>query len=202
MTVSKSRRRALAALAVVLGFLAFVAMLIQWLLGPEPFGGADAGPVGGVRFDHPARYLPPTLAAAKAGLSAEEPVIGVRIAGRSRAYCRRVLEGPGNHVINDMIGNRPVTVTYCERKRCARVYSGEGTNPLHIRTGGYDDGLLLIIGAGRYRQDSGAPVEQGTHGALPYSSIEFVETTWGRWRSDHPDTDIVTGVAPTTFVGG
>jgi hypothetical protein len=202
MTVNKSRVWALTAVALVLGFVAFAATSILWAIAPERFARPDPVPVSTFWYDDPARYQPPAVAAAKADLATEEPVIGVQIAGRTRAYRRSALEGKGNHVINDVVAGRPVTVTYCDRKRCARVYSGDGPGPLHVREGGYDDGLLLLVGTVRYRQDTGAPATPGIRGALPHGSIEFVETTWGRWQSDHPDTDMVTGSAPGDLVGG
>jgi len=187
-----SRRRA--RVVLVLGILAFAAVPVILALA---LGFAPKGSGGGlIRRNYPARVLPPVVKAADARLSAAEPVIGIFVAGKARAYRADALSEPTNHVVSDRVGDRGVVVTYCDVTGCARAFSGNGPNLLDIRTGGYDDGLVLFAAGRRYRQDTQAPAEPGVKVPFPYLQIEVFRTTWGEWLEAHPDTDVVTELAP------
>src|SRR5260370_16166588 len=53
--------------------------------------------------------------------------------------------------------------------------------------------MLLQIGPDRYWQDTDLPFGDTTADKLPYAGIKFERTTWGEWRTKHPDTDIYVG---------
>lgn len=195
MSVEKSRHRAWVAATLVLGFFVFaVVAVVRALESGSP-------PDGPNLVDFPGARLPAPRPAAQAKLAPDDVVIGVQVGGCARAYRLAALVGPRSHVINDRLADTPVTVTYCERTGCTRVFTGEGTEPLDVRTGGYDRGLLLLLGGHRYRQETGAPVDADTGLPFPLAPIEFVRTTWAEWRAAHPDTDVVTDPGRGSAVG-
>ena len=65
-------------------------------------------PDGIPAIDQPA-FVPP--AAADAWLTQKEPVLALEIAGDARAYPLQILMW--HEIVNDTVGGRPVTVTYC-----------------------------------------------------------------------------------------
>ena len=126
-------------------------------------------------------------------------VIGVEVRGRFRAYAISAFTKIDEHVVNDVLGGRPVTVTYCNRTDCARVYTDpNGDRPLAVAVGGWvgesgsgSDGVLLLrIESNYYLQDTGETLEGWGH--FPYPEVEFERSTWGR-RQAHPNTDVVAG---------
>src|SRR6478672_4712586 len=108
---------------------------------PEPI--VRQGPVA-TPFITPGKVRPPTIAAAEAGLGDDEPVIGVVAGGRARAYRVGAFVGVTGQVVNDVVGGVPVTVTHCNQTGCSRVFTGDGSDPLPVLTGGYMEGLLLM----------------------------------------------------------
>jgi uncharacterized protein DUF3179 len=143
---------------------------------------------------------PPVTPAASTWLPDHAPVIGVTVRDRHRAYATTSFTNIDEHVVNDVVGGRPITVAYCNRTGCTKVYTGSsGNQPLDVAVGGWvgDPGssangvMLLRVGADYYLQDSGDCLSGW--GRLPYSELAFEQTTWGAWRRAHPDTDVVTG---------
>lgn len=133
-------------------------------------------------------------------LPEKAPVIGVSAGNRHRAYAISAFRNIDDHVVNDVIGGVPVTVTYCNRTGCTKVYtSPSGNQPLEVAVGGWvgppgsgSDGVMLLrVGSNYYLQDTGEQLSGWT--PFPYPEIEFERTTWGKWRKAHPDTDVVTG---------
>jgi Protein of unknown function (DUF3179) len=156
-----------------------------------PLEGPVGGPMGPTPFIFPAAVRPPAVPAAEADLGDDEPVIGVVMNGKARAYPSRIFSR--NHVMNDLVGGAPVSVTHCDRTGCWRAFTGDGTEPLDIWTGGYADGLLLKVGEVFYHQETGEPFQYPGAAPWPYPPIELEKTTWGRWRAAHPDTDVSLG---------
>ncbi len=159
---------------------------------PPPIEMELAEAVPGVR-------QPPARPAAEADLADDEPVVGVTEGGRSRAYALRALSHSGaSHVVNDVLGDVPVSVTYCDLYHCTRIYTG-GTpdEPLDLAVGGVKQGgLILRAGGHAYRQDSGAPLDPNDP-PFPYDLHAGALQTWGEWRHAHPDTDVYLGAAGT-----
>lgn len=123
------------------------------------------------------------------------PVIGVVIDGRHRAYPLVEFMRPQDHVRNDLMGDVPVTVAFCDLSNCVRAYTdtrrGErltfrvgGANPNRARS------MLLVVGEKSYDMESGVGLEGEQ---IPYTSVPAVRTTWGEWKREHPDTDAVVG---------
>ena len=158
-----------------------------------PAAGPPASPTGlGPRstpFVWPAVRTPPTVPAAKANLADDEKVVGVMVNGRPRAYRVTALAKLTGHVVNDLIAGTAVSVTHCDRTGCTRVFSADTGEPLPIMTGGYQEGLLLKVGDGFYRQRDGRPLDPRS-GPMPLRDLEFQEVTWNEWRTAHPTTDV------------
>jgi hypothetical protein len=138
---------------------------------------------------------PPTVAAARANVRDEAQVLGVSLQGKHRAYLLKALKGsPMGHIINDLLDDLPVTVSYCDMTQCAKVFTGESRGePLNILFGGrIYRRLCLRIGDNGYIQDTLQPL-LAEDPPFPYTEIPFVRTTWKEWREAHPDTDIFVG---------
>jgi hypothetical protein len=152
--------------------------------------------------DLPGIRQPPALPAGAAHLRDNTEVIGVAAAGRHRAYVIDALVRREQHVVNDQLGGAPVTVTYCDRTDCARVFTdARGGGPLDVASGGwvgrYEEGCMLLrVGSDRYRQDTGLPLAKDAP-PFPLARAEFVRTTWKEWREAHPDTDVYVGEPPS-----
>jgi hypothetical protein len=152
--------------------------------------------------DLPGVHYPPAVAAGSVKLPDPTPVIGVTAGGRHRAYLLEALARNQRHVVNDLLGNVPVTVTYCDALDCTRVFTEPGATQAldigiggwigHSRHGSLKGSMLLRVGSARYRQDNGRPLEAGA-APFPCTELTFVRQTWQAWRRAHPDTDVYVG---------
>ena len=126
------------------------------------------------------------------GISEAEPVIGLVLDGRPRAYLIRSFEvhGPSTpgdlagHVLMDATGHEALCVTYCDRTRVARILraGAQAQKMPEVRVGGWDQGLMLLVEGVRHRQDDQA---------LPLDDVEFEITKWGDWSRAHPRTELI-----------
>jgi hypothetical protein len=154
-----------------------------------------------VRAAEPAGPAPRAVPAAEVRLRDDAEVIGVVAGGRSRAYVVETLAPVSRHVVNDLVGGVPVTVTYCDQTDCVRVFTAPGRGrPLDMVVAGWvarvDHGTMaLLIGTTLYCQDTCRPVA-AIPGEIPYPQADFVRITWRRWRDQHPDTDVYFGELP------
>lgn len=202
--VSKALSRALAAGFVVgvclagyylsqVGGLAFTPMA-------APIQEANAnGPPLPLDPATPGIRLPPMHPAASAHLHDDDEVLGVVVGGKARAYSLEALSGGlTRHVVNDLVGGQPVSVAYCDIDDCARVYSGPpGQEPLDVGVlTKLKVGLALRVGEADYAQETGERLGNGPGGHIPLPELEYVRTTWRKWREAHPDTDVYEGVQP------
>jgi len=156
------------------------------LAGSAPYG-------GGI-------FRPPTVPATVAQLGSDELVIGVKVHDRTRAYRRAAFVPVLDHVVNDVIDGVPVSVTYCDRCDCTRVFTGDGSEPLELVAAAFQEGLLLRVRGRLYRQDTGEPADH-SGSEFPYWTMEFEQTTWMEWRAENPETDVYLG-RPTQSGGG
>jgi hypothetical protein len=141
-------------------------------------------------FGLPGIVAPPIKPASSATTQGDAEVVGVDVKGHYRAYCISEMQTPFTHVINDIIDRVAVTVTFCNRSSCARVFTkpDELDRPLDVGVGGFSDGqMLLHVGSGNFSQNSPD---------VPLQDLEFERTTWEKWKRAHPDTDICTGLDP------
>lgn len=138
---------------------------------------------------------PPTRPAAESTLDDDAEVVGVEVNGKARAYDLWTMSGTKRHIVNDVVGGKAVTITYCDKAECTRAFSdGNRVEPLDVAQGGLLNGrMVLRIGGVTYLQETGAVVEPEkghTPAPFPYATYPLVRTTWGKWKSKHPDTDL------------
>jgi hypothetical protein len=138
---------------------------------------------------------PQAVAAEAAGLDDAEEVVGVVVNGAARAYRLGALRDPRRHVVNDLVGGAPVSVAYCDLTGCIRTYTGPGAEPLRVGIAGLRDGGLVVKLDGVYYDHQSGRVVEGPPGAapLPLDRVPWTRTTWGRWRREHPATDVSVG---------
>ena len=152
-------------------------------------------------LDLPVIENPCVLPAASVRLQDDVPVIGVSIGGRHRAYVLEAFAPLDQHVVNDHFGGAPVSVTYCDRTDCVRVFTAPGQErTLDLAVGGwvgrYEEGTLVLgVGSNHYRQTTGEAIEE-TAPPFPYRDVDFVRTTWKHWHDAHPDSDVYIGEPP------
>jgi hypothetical protein len=182
--------------AVVLGFYAYELWSFDSHKATTKDGTEPSNPFLKVRIrgiDRPA-----TVEAARATLGSDEMVIGFVVAGRARAYRLDSLRDRTKHVVNDVVGDVPITVSFCDIDNCIRGYTGPaGQGPLGVSIAGLFEGreMVLEVDQGLYFQRSGKAFEPSSGTAiLPLERIEPILTNWASWKRDHPDTDVYEGV--------
>jgi hypothetical protein len=128
--------------------------------------------------------LPESVNADAADLQANEPVIGVVADGIARAYSIKAMSGMSSHVVNDVIGTTPVSVTYCDRTNCARAFTADTPGqPMSLAVGGFSDDEMLV----RYQEQ----MYKQSSPDIPLTEYECQITTWNAWLEQHPDTKVL-----------
>lgn len=125
-------------------------------------------------------------------------VFAVEVGGEARAYPRHIMET--HELVNDTIGGVRLGIPYCTLCGSAQAYVTEGVagtdRPLVLRT----SGLLHRSNKMMFDLDTDSLVDTFTGVALTgplrergveLEQVSVVTTTWGQWRSSHPDTTIV-----------
>ena len=146
----------------------------------------------------PGVRLPPTCPLWASHVEDDAEVIGVWVEGRSRAYLIREMGWP-KHVVNDVLEGRPISVTYCDRRRCSRVFTAEPLGgPLEMDVGGWveNKGMAVRVNGVDYLQETGENVTSSGGEPIPYREMPHTRTSWRAWREAHPDTDIYVGDQP------
>jgi hypothetical protein len=137
---------------------------------------------------------PIAFSASEVAIADDSEVIGICVEGHARAYLLEAMSGgPTVHVINEVFGHRPISVTYCDLSGCSRVFAGSNsTEPLDFRVAGLRNGsLVLRVDDVLYAQSSKENIQRT--GKIPYREWPHMRSTWKDWRMDHPDTDIYIG---------
>jgi hypothetical protein len=148
------------------------------------------------KVELPGLQKPQTLPAATAKIADGDEVIGVVVNGNPRAYWLKALKYPPWHIVNDVVVGVPVSVTYCDRTDCTRVYtSGQSSTPLDVNLAGlYGREMVVKVRGVLYLQETGKPFELGAGvPSLPYADHPWERTTWKKWRQRHPETDVFIG---------
>jgi len=120
----------------------------------------------------------------------EDVVFGVELGGEARAYPQRVVVH--HEIVNDTLAGVPISVTYCPLTGTAVGYRrGEVTFGV--------EGWLINSNLILYDRETGSwwPQVLGTAVSGPFEGyalegFRVVWTTWGRWRSTHPETTALT----------
>jgi hypothetical protein len=184
------------AVAVPVAIVATYANWFQPAAGDEPpVAESMTGPGYNTPYAAPGITKPLTVPASKAGLPDDEPIIGVEMNGQYRAYLLSAMRGTTSHVVNDVIGLAPVTVTYCDLANCARGFTSKNrSKPLDISTAGLFNGNLLLRTDGEmFSQPTGEGLRKDGATFKPFDDHPLVRTTWKAWRDEHPKTDVYLG---------
>lgn len=144
----------------------------------------------------PALTDPKMIAAEDADYLGEyDRVIGVMLGGEARAYPLKILNY--HEIVNDLIGGRPVAVTYCPLCDSAAVVDRrEGNEIREFGVSGllYNSNVLMF--------DRGAKVESlwsqmmtesvsGPSARQRLNTMPLELTTWSDWRTRYPKTKVM-----------
>jgi hypothetical protein len=152
-------------------------------------------------FMAPGIECPPTRSAEEADIPGDEQVVGVVVNGKARAYLLSAMVSPMRHIVNDLIQDTPVSVTFCNHNGCVRVFTDDTRGkPLKISLMGFADGMLIRVGDRNYEQESGQLYHSDSADVIPFAPFPFEVVTWNDWKKAHPNTDIFTGLALTPGV--
>ena len=137
----------------------------------------------------------PRFTPARPGLLAHDDVVfGLVHAGQTRAYPQLILVW--HEIVNDRFPDGPLSVTYCPLAGSVVGYRGRapGGRPYTFGTTGELVNSSLLM----YDRQTGSTWPQilgeAITGPARGTSLEAVPlewTTWGRWRSVHPDTVVL-----------
>jgi hypothetical protein len=171
----QSRRSLRGVLALTALWGLAVAALLGGLYGmikvmvPPDFGLSARGPIPPARA--PGIQTPPTLPAAAASVPDNAEVIGVSAGGHDRAYLVEALSGgPPRHVVNDLLGEQAISVTYCDFTGCSRAFTGtQSGRPLELDVGGFlNRRMALRVKDKDYDQATGKSLSDEGGDPLPY----------------------------------
>lgn len=130
-------------------------------------------------------------------LTPDELILGVEINGDARAYPLRILDW--HEVVNDVIGEVPVTVAYCPLCGTGVLYATKvdgRESPLEFGSSGlvYRSRQLVYD----HQTDSlwdlftGRPVVGPLTGSgIELATLPIVMTRWDDWQQRHPDTRVL-----------
>ena len=143
----------------------------------------------------PALNNPPTVSAASGDgfLSPDSLVLGVSFGGQARAYPHNVFWW--HEIINDVVGGRPIVLSYCPLTGSGMVYDPviEGQT-LNFGVSGllFDNNLVLFDRASESLW-SQMRVEGicGRFTRTVPTLLPLVQSTWAAWKALHPATSVV-----------
>ena len=120
-------------------------------------------------------------------LSAKTPIVGIEVEGEAVAFPLAELEEP--HIVNAVIGNRALSVTFCTLVDCVRVLTDESEKPIDLRLGGQDGNMQMVFmyDGARYAQESRK---------IPLNDFPFKRCSLAEWKKLHPKTQVF--IAPKT----
>ena len=122
-------------------------------------------------------------------LGDDEEVLGLTVNGASRAYPARFIAW--HHIVNDVLGGKPVAVTYCSVCNSGVAYDPvvDGKRRLFNVFGLYR-GVMAMIDPSTETVWSHLAGEAllGPDKGKTLAALPVVNTTWGEWKRLHPDT--------------
>jgi hypothetical protein len=140
---------------------------------------------------------PPVKLPSEVTLPDDFRVVGVVVGGKARAYSLMALAAPDGYIVNDLIGDVPVSLAYCNTTRTVHLFTHESRgSALDVGQGGqFTDGLVIRYQGRFYSAKTGKP-RSGDGPDLPLLRQAFEETTWKQWRDKQPTTEIYVGPDP------
>lgn len=149
--------------------------------------------------DIPPIYDPQFVTAADADLPDDELVVGLSISGDARAYPAGILYT--REMVNDVVGEAPVLVTWCPRCYTALVHDRrvDGTTAVFGNQGALYKGAMTW-----FDHETGSiwsqPLGKALVGARFGASLNLMPsqlTTWREWVKAHPETAVLTVAHPS-----
>ncbi len=151
---------------------------------------------GGVGRDGIPALNSPDVVPASTGdffLVSDDLVLGVVVNGEARAYPHGVLWW--HEIVNDVLGGRPIVVSFCPLTGSGLVYDPVINGQLHnFGVSGllFDNNLILFDRTteslwSQMRVQSICGSLQGTRPPL----LPLVQSTWAAWKAMYPDTTVV-----------
>lgn len=127
-------------------------------------------------------------------VSDSDVVIGLKINGDARAYPLFILVW--HEIVNDIVGDTPVSVTYCPLCYTSQVFDREvNGQTVEFGTSGklYNSNLLMYdrLTDSYWSQGLGLAVK-GELTGMQLKTIPFDLITWGDWKKLYPDTLVLT----------
>ena len=126
-------------------------------------------------------------------LEAGERILGISLEGVSRAYPIAILNW--HEVVNDVISGRPIVITYCPLCGTGMAFDSRVGNR-NVKFG--VSGLLFQSDVLLYDRQTESLWSQimsvaisGPQQGTKLDSLALTHTSWGAWRDDHPDTDVL-----------
>jgi hypothetical protein len=203
--MSSVRKTALVALALVVAIagLARLTSAADGVAEPTlPF--AEPGYVLGDNIDDYASFMmsggpppdgipsidnPRFVAADAARLDPGDMVIGYAHGGQARAYPQRILVL--HEIVNDRVGGLNVAITYCPLTATAQGFKRGGTT-LGVSGQLLNSNLVLFDRETRsFFSQIAATGLTGQHRGRTLDEVNLIWTTWERWRTAHPDTEVL-----------
>ncbi len=143
--------------------------------------------------DFPIRSAPRVVPAEEAKLADTDLVMGVTIAGRSRAYPVNLMWGPQDEVLNDELGGAAIAATWCPIAHAGVVYDREvGGQRVEFGTLGLQNGVFQLYDDqthSQWSQVSGI-ASRGPFVGRVLRKRDTMLTTWATWRRLHADTTV------------
>ena len=145
----------------------------------------------------PALNNPPFVAASGAAnwLNENDLVLGVVSNGVAKAYPHNI--GWWHEIVNDVVGDQAVCVTFCPLTGTGLVYDAtdEDGSQFQLGVSGllYNNNLIMYDrrdGTTLYPQIFSTAVS-GPRIREPLTLMPVVETTWATWKALYPDTQVI-----------
>jgi hypothetical protein len=131
--------------------------------------------------------VPEMVPVSQVELADKEKVIAIEVEGQHFAYPLFYLHGIGEHIVNDSITGKPITVIFCSQTECTRVLTTDKTDkPLSVIQQGLVNSELALLFAGE--------VHQLSKDTIPLDQYPHEIVRWLTWCEMHPDGLVYPGV--------
>lgn len=136
---------------------------------------------------------PRLYAAMDVNLAEEAMIVGVQLNGESRAYLLDAMAAKDARAVNDMIQEIPISVTYSDETKAVRVFSSPAKGePIALSVSAVSEsGMSVVV--------NGLIYDHGSD-TIPLEDVDFVQTAWIAWKTEHPETKVFLGSLADKFV--
>ena len=196
MTIGSAARGCwAAALAVLLTASACIAAPRKngFLLEPSSVPAREIRRGGPSRAEIPALVHPPSVSADEAPWDDDERVIGVVVGGKARAYPVSMLVR--HELVNDLLGGKPILVSYCPLCGTGIVYYRRVDGKLYyFAVSGLlyrSDLLMYDLETESLWSQIGAEALVGPSLGSRLAWMPSKLDSWGRWKQRHPETTVL-----------